>query len=128
MSCRAFAQFGSDLDADTKARLAQGERIVEVLKQNRNHPIAVEDQVCIFYAVTRGFLKDVAVTDVAEYEEGLYERMSAQHTDVLEAIRTSGDLSKGNRGGPSRRPGRLHEGFPQKQKISKEVSPWPERP
>ena len=91
---QGFAQFGSDLDADTKARLAQGERIVEVLKQNRNHPIAVEDQVCIFYAVTRGFLKDVAVTDVAEYEEGLYERMSAQHTDVLEAIRTTGDLSK----------------------------------
>ena len=91
---QGFAQFGSDLDTDTKARLAQGERIVEVLKQNRNHPIAVEDQVCIFYAVTRGFLKDVAVTDVAEYEEGLYERMSAQHTDVLEAIRTTGDLSK----------------------------------
>ena len=91
---QGFAQFGSDLDADTKARLAQGQRIVEVLKQNRSHPIAVEDQVCIFYAVTRGFLKDVEVTDVAEYEDGLYERMSAQHTDVLEAIRTTGDLSK----------------------------------
>ena len=50
---------------------AQGERIVEVLKQNRSHPIAVEDQVCIFYAVTRGFLKDVEVTDVAEYEDCL---------------------------------------------------------
>ena len=91
---QGFAQFGSDLDADTKARLAQGERIVEVLKQNRSHPIAVEDQVCIFYAVTRGFLKDVEVTDVAEYEDGLYERMSAQHAHVLEAIRTTGDLSK----------------------------------
>ena len=91
---QGFAQFGSDLDADTKARLAQGERIVEVLKQNRSHPIAVEDQVCIFYAVTRGFLKDVEVTDVAEYEDGLYERMSAQHADVLEAIRTTGDLTK----------------------------------
>ena len=91
---QGFAQFGSDLDADTKARLAQGERIVEVLKQNRSHPIAVEDQVCIFYAVTRGFLKDVEVNDVAEYEDGLYERMSAQHADVLEAIRTTGDLTK----------------------------------
>ena len=91
---QGFAQFGSDLDADTKARLAQGQRIVEVLKQNRSHPIAVEDQVCIFYAVTRGFLKDVEVTDVAEYEDGLYERMSAQHAHVLEAIRTTGDLSK----------------------------------
>ena len=89
---QGFAQFGSDLDADTKARLAQGQRIVEVLKQNRSHPIAVEDQVCIFYAVTRGFLKDVEVNDVAEYEDGLYERMSAQHADVLEAIRTTGKL------------------------------------
>ncbi|MEI3428099.1 MAG: F0F1 ATP synthase subunit alpha [Christensenellales bacterium] len=90
---QGFAQFGSDLDADTKARLAQGERIVEVLKQNRNHPIAVEDQVCIFYAVTHDFLKDVQVQDVAEYEDGLYARMAAQHNDVLDAIRTTGELS-----------------------------------
>ena len=90
---QGFAQFGSDLDADTKARLAQGARIVEVLKQNRNHPIAVEDQVCIFYAVTHDFLKDVQVQDVAEYEEGLYARMAAQHNDVLDAIRTTGQLS-----------------------------------
>ena len=91
---QSFAQFGSDLDADTKARLAQGERIVEVLKQNRSHPIAVEKQVCIFYAVTHDFLKDVEVRHVAEYEEGLYERMEAQHGDVLEAIRETGELSK----------------------------------
>jgi len=90
---QGFAQFGSDLDADTKARLAQGARIVEVLKQNRNHPIAVEDQVCIFYAVTHDFLEQVEVTDVAEYEEGLYERMANQHGDVLDAIRTTGQLS-----------------------------------
>ncbi len=90
---QGFAQFGSDLDADTKARLAQGARIVEVLKQNRNHPIAVENQVCIFYAVTHDFLKDVQAEDVAEYEEGLYERMSAQYGNVLEAIRTTGQLS-----------------------------------
>jgi len=66
---------------------------VEVLKQNRNHPIAVEDQVCIFYAVTHDFLEQVEVTDVAEYEEGLYERMANQHGDVLDAIRTTGQLS-----------------------------------
>ncbi|MBQ9263496.1 MAG: F0F1 ATP synthase subunit alpha [Clostridia bacterium] len=90
---QSFAQFGSDLDADTKARLAQGARIVEVLKQNRNHPIAVENQVCIFYAVTHDYLKDIEVGDVAAYEEGLYERMGAQHGDVLEAIRTTGLLS-----------------------------------
>ncbi|MBE5780025.1 MAG: F0F1 ATP synthase subunit alpha [Clostridiales bacterium] len=90
---QGFAQFGSDLDADTKARLAQGARIVEVLKQNRNHPVAVEDQVCIFYAVTHDYLKNVEVENVADYEEGLYARMAAQHNDVLDAIRTSGQLS-----------------------------------
>ena len=91
---QGFAQFGSDLDADTRARLAQGERIVEVLKQKRNRPVAVEDQVCIFYAVTHDFLKEVKVSDVAEYETGLYERMEAQHSDVLNAIRESGQLSR----------------------------------
>ena len=91
---QGFAQFGSDLDADTKARLAQGERIVEVLKQNRNHPVAVENQVCIFYAVTNDYLKEIAVKDVAEFEEALYERMNAQHSDVLDEIRTTGQLAK----------------------------------
>ncbi|NLD82962.1 MAG: F0F1 ATP synthase subunit alpha [Clostridiales bacterium] len=90
---QSFAQFGSDLDADTKARLAQGARIVEVLKQNRNHPIPVENQVCIFYAVTHDYLKNVEVEDVAEYEEALYQRMAAQHGDVLDAIRETGQLS-----------------------------------
>ncbi len=90
---QSFAQFGSDLDADTKARLAQGARIVEVLKQNCNHPVAVEDQVCIFYAVTHDYLKDVEVKNVAEYEEALYARMAAQHGDVLSAIKDTGLLS-----------------------------------
>ena len=90
---QSFAQFGSDLDADTKARLAQGARIVEVLKQSRNRPVAVENQVCVFYAVTHDFLKDVEVKDVAEYEENLYQRMAAQHRDVLDAIRETGLLS-----------------------------------
>ena len=91
---QSFAQFGSDLDSDTKARLAQGARIVEVLKQNRNHPVDVENQVCIFYAVTHDYLKDVEVKDVAEYEEALYQRMGAQHTDVLSAIRETGLLTE----------------------------------
>ena len=90
---QSFAQFGSDLDADTKARLAQGARIVEVLKQNRNKPVDVENQVCIFYAVTHDYLKDVDVRHVAEYEAGLYDRMAAQHEDVLAAIRDTGVLS-----------------------------------
>ena len=90
---QGFAQFGSDLDADTKSRLAQGERIVEVLKQPRNRPVPVEQQVCMFYAVIHDYLKEVAVNDVSEYEERMYERMSAQHTDVLDAIRTTGQFT-----------------------------------
>ena len=91
---QSFAQFGSDLDADTKARLAQGERIVAVLKQDRNSPIPVEKQVCILYAVTKDYLKEVAVEDVKEYEKGLYEYMDAHGTEVLSAIRTTGKLEE----------------------------------
>ena len=91
---QSFAQFGSDLDADTKARLAQGERIVAVLKQDRNSPIPVEKQVCILYAVTRDYLKEVAVEDVKGYEKGLYEYMDAHGTEVLSAIRTTGKLEE----------------------------------
>ena len=89
---QSFAQFGSDLDNDTKARLAQGERIVEVLKQGRNAPVAVEDQVCILYAVTKDYLKDVEVADIAEYQALLFERMHAQHQDVLDVITSTGKL------------------------------------
>ncbi|MGN0975997.1 MAG: F0F1 ATP synthase subunit alpha, partial [Gemmiger sp.] len=91
---QSFAQFGSDLDADTKARLAQGERIVEVLKQNRNSPVPVEKQVAILYATTHDFLKDVAVADIAEYERGLYEYADADAAAaaVMDTIRTTGDL------------------------------------
>ena len=91
---QSFAQFGSDLDPDTKARLDQGERIVGVLKQNHNAPVPVEKQVCILYAVTNGYLKDIAVEDIPEYESGLYARMDAQHRDVLETIVSTGDLSQ----------------------------------
>ena len=91
---QSFSQFGSDLDADTKARLAQGERVVEVLKQGKSAPIDVEKQVCIIYAVTHDYLKDVPVEKVSEFERGLYERMDAQHPDVLETIRTTGQFDK----------------------------------
>ncbi len=91
---QAFAQFGSDLDADTKARLAQGARIVEVLKQSQNSPVPVEKQVAIIYAVTKNILMDVAVEDVKTYEEGLYKFID---TDVdgaaaMQAIRDTGKL------------------------------------
>ena len=90
---QGFAQFGSDLDADTKARLAQGERIVEVLKQGRSKPVSAAHQVCIFYAVIHNYMKDVAVSDIRGYEEGLYERLDAQHRDILDAITTTGQFS-----------------------------------
>ena len=91
---QSFAQFGSDLDADTKARLAQGERIVEVLKQNRSAPVAVEKQVAILYATIHDYLVKVKVTDVAEYEKGLYEYLDtdASGAAVMETIRTTGNL------------------------------------
>ena len=91
---QGFAQFGSDLDADTKARLAQGERIVEVLKQDHNSPVAVEKQVAILYATIHGYLKEVAVSDIAEYEQRLYDYLDENVTaaGVMETIRTTGDL------------------------------------
>ncbi len=89
---QSFAQFGSDLDADTKARLALGARIVEVLKQKNNAPVDVAHQVCIIYAVVNGFLKDVALDQVAEFEKQLFEYMDDYKADALEAIRTTGAL------------------------------------
>lgn len=95
---QSFAQFGSDLDADTKRRLAQGERIVEVLKQDRNSPVPVEQRVCILYAVTNDYLVDVPVEQIAVYEQELYEDLSSLHdADVLAPIRESGVLSDGTK-------------------------------
>ncbi len=91
---QSFAQFGSDLDQDTKERLALGARIVEVLKQKNDKPVEVAHQVCIFYAVTKGFLKDVAIEDVHEYEEGLYAWMDERASDVLKTIRETGKLEE----------------------------------
>ena len=89
---QSFAQFGSDLDADTKERLALGERIVAVLKQKNNSPKEVAQQVCIIYAVTHGYLHSIPVDQVPEFEQRLEEHMNNFHADVLEAIRSSGKL------------------------------------
>ena len=83
---QAFAQFGSDLDEDTKARLALGERIVEVLKQKRSAPVEVACQVAIVYAVINGYLNDVAPKDVAAWEEKLYEYLHSRHGELLDRI------------------------------------------
>ena len=89
---QSFAQFGSDLDADTKARLDLGARIVEVLKQKNNAPVDVAHQVCIIYAVTNGYLNSIAVADIAEFEKQLFEHMDNNYSEALNAIRTTGKL------------------------------------
>ena len=90
---QAFSQFGSDLDADTKSRLANGERIVEVLKQPQNAPISMEHQVMIIYAVVNGLLDDVCVEDIATLQDGLFAYVDTRFPEVTASIRDTGDLS-----------------------------------
>ena len=93
---QGFAQFGADLDQDTKTRLEQGKRIVEVLKQNRNSPIAVELQVAIIYAVVNNLLRDIDVSDINRFEEELFEYLVATKEELLAEIRDTGMLSDEN--------------------------------
>ena len=93
---QSFAQFGSDLDADTKSRLDQGARIVEVLKQGRNSPIAVELQVAIIYAVVNNMLKEIDVADISRFESELFEYLTAVKGELLASIRETGNLSDEN--------------------------------
>ncbi len=88
----AFAQFGSDLDADTQRTLARGERIVKTLNQNERAPLAVEDQTTQIYAATNGFLDRLNVERVPEFLTGLTERMHSEHADVRAKI-AGGDWS-----------------------------------
>lgn len=89
---QAFSQFGSDLDADTKARLANGERIVEVLKQPQNTPISVEHQVMIIYAVVNGLLDDVKVSDIQTLQNGLFSYIDTRFPEITKSIQTTGNL------------------------------------
>lgn len=91
---QAFAQFGSDLDADTKMRLAKGERIVEVLKQGRNAPVRVELQVAIIYAVINDMLEDIPVDKIRAYEKHLFEYIENNAHDIIDEIEETGDLSE----------------------------------
>lgn len=84
---QSFAQFGSDLDGDTRDRLAQGERIVEVLKQQQNNPVEVEKQVCILYAAVFNMLKELALSDIGRFTEGLYGYLERSHGSLLKDIR-----------------------------------------
>ena len=89
----SFAQFGSELDDDTRERLAQGERIKEVLKQPQYQPLAVEKQIVIIYAVTRKYLLDVPVKRIAEFEKGLYEFVETKYPEIYKAIRETGEIN-----------------------------------
>ncbi|MCI8372473.1 MAG: F0F1 ATP synthase subunit alpha [Lachnospiraceae bacterium] len=89
----AFAQFGSELDADTKEKLAQGERIKEVLKQPQYKPMPVEYQVIIIFAVTRKYLLDIAVEDILRFEDELFEFISTKYAEIPESIKTTKELS-----------------------------------
>ena len=90
----AFAQFGSELDADTKEKLEQGERIKEVLKQPQYQPMPVEEQIMIIYAVTKKYLLDVPVKRIQEFEKGFLEFVKTKYADVPESIRETKVMSE----------------------------------
>jgi F-type H+-transporting ATPase subunit alpha len=89
----AFAKFGSDLDKNTQAQLTRGERMVAILKQGQYAPVSVEKQVAIIFAASKGFIDDVAVDKVAEYESGLFDYLEANNGDDLKALATEGTIS-----------------------------------
>lgn len=93
---QSFSQFGSDLDKDTKERLAKGERIVEILKQGQNSPVAVENQVIIIYAVINNYLKDIPLEKVGDFERDLYKHMEEAHPDITASIREEKVLTPDN--------------------------------
>ena len=90
----AFAQFGSDLDASTQKLLNRGARLTELLKQSQFSPLKVEEQVAVIFAGTNGYLDPLPVSKVREFEQGLLLALRSQHPEILEAIRSSKELSK----------------------------------
>ncbi len=92
----AFAQFGSDLDAETQSRLSRGKRVVELLKQGQFRPIPVELQVVIMYAAVNGLIDEVPVEKVRDFEQKLYDHMTANYSELLVDIKKSGVLSEEN--------------------------------
>ncbi|GAK30026.1 F0F1 ATP synthase subunit alpha [Weissella oryzae SG25] len=97
----SFAQFGSDLDAATQAKLARGRRTVEVLKQPLHKPLPVEEQVLSLYALTRGFMDDVAVEDILRFESEMIQAVRASHNDLLETIVSTKNLPEADAMNPA---------------------------
>ena len=92
----AFSQFGSELDADTKEKLAQGERIKEILKQPQYQPLPVEKQVIIIYAATKKYLIDIPVADILRFEEELFNYVDTKYPEILDSIRDTRELTEEN--------------------------------
>lgn len=90
----AFAQFGSDLDEETKKELSRGKRLIEILKQSQYEPIAMPYEVAIFYVANKGMLDDIEIEKIKDFEKGLYEFLRTNHFDLLEKIRTEKDLTE----------------------------------
>ena len=90
----AFSQFGSDLDNDTKMKLAQGERIREILKQDQYKPLPVQYQVIIIYAAVNGYLLDIEVADIGKFEKALFEYVDTKYPAIAEAIRDEKVISE----------------------------------
>src|SRR5690606_14522298 len=88
----AFAQFGSDLDKATQARLARGERLTEILKQDQYQPMPVEEQVAIIFAATNGYLDDIPVEQVRPFEKEFLPYLRNSHPEILKSIRDTGQL------------------------------------
>ena len=89
----AFSQFGSELDADTKERLAQGERIREMLKQPQYAPMPVERQIVIIYAATKKYLLDIPVEDIQRFEKELFDFIDTKYPEIFQKIREEKKLS-----------------------------------
>ncbi len=118
---RVFAQFGSDLDVDTKARLALGERIVEILKQDKSAPVPVAYQVAIIYAAINGYLDRVEVADVRRYERELYEHLGMHSHELMGRIAETGLLTNEDTVLLAEAIGRFTEAFIKMNYISKEA-------
>ena len=88
----AFAQFGSDLDASTKAQLDRGARLTEMLKQDQYSPLSVAEQVICLYAGTKGFLASIQLEDVLAFEDELIRYVNMHNKSIIDAINTSGKL------------------------------------
>ncbi len=92
----AFATFGSELDKVSAAQLERGYRLTELLKQGLNSPMPVEEQVVVIFAGTSGYLDDLAVADVKRFESDLLDYVRARHPEILETLRTTGDMPAGD--------------------------------